>query len=96
VEHITIYDQKSGETVNEINDPLKISEFLKLMNVSKISGFGDPEPPGKIYTFIFESNSKKITFYFKKGMTSFLDDKIYYANSKHPWVPAKSFLKYFP
>jgi hypothetical protein len=96
VEHITINDQKSGETINEINDPLKISEFLKVMNASKISGFGDPEPPGEIYSIIFESDSNKITFYFKKGMTRIMDDKIYYDKSKHPWVPDKSFLKYFP
>lgn len=96
VEHITINDQKSGETVNEINDSLEISEFLKLMNSSKISGFGDPEPPGEIYTIIFESNSNKIMFYFKKGMTRIMDDKIYFDKSKHPWVPEKSFLKYFP
>ncbi|MDQ0888937.1 hypothetical protein QFZ81_004025 [Paenibacillus sp. V4I9] len=96
VEHITIKDQKSGETVNEINDALEISEFLKLMNSSKISGFGDSEPPGEIYTILFEKDSNKIMFYFKNGMTRTMDDKIYYDKSKHRWVPDKLFLKYFP
>jgi hypothetical protein len=96
VESITIHKQKTGDTVNEINDPSKISVFLKQMNTSKPGGFGDPEPPGETYLIILKNGSNNIMFYFKKGMTSTLDDKIYYDNSKHPWVPDKSFLKYFP
>lgn len=97
VERITIYDQKQGDKVNEISDPSQISEFLKLMNASKPSGLGDPEPPGRTYEIIFKSGSNSISFYLKKGMTSIADDKIYYKNSKHDaWVPDKSFLRYFP
>ena len=97
VDHITIYDQQTGNQVNEITDHSQIYDFLSLMNESRESSFGDPEPSGQIYTIVLSNRNINVQYYFKKSMERYWDDKIYFENSdSKAWVPDKSILTYFP
>jgi hypothetical protein len=95
ISSIIIIDTQLQKVISEITDSKDIVKFMILLNQSKKGGISEPERPGKSYTLIIKGNNEyKINYL--KSTESYLDDKIYFDDSKgNAWIPDKDFNTFF-